>query len=91
MLAKVSDYLDVSSNQRMCNSIGLETINYETCKTTSWMYNRMYWWLVSPSADCGTSEFIVGNDINFSISSARNFRNVRHAVYLSFSISLSGT
>ena len=93
-LASASDYLDASSNQSMCNSRRLQSINLETCVTTNWMYiPETWWWLVSPDADSDFADigFTVGPDGRFYGNFARRSYGVRPAVYLSSSLSFSGS
>ena len=93
-LASASDYLDANSNQIMCNSGMLQSTNLETCVTTNWMYiPGTWWWLVSPTAtsDVADNEFLVHTDGYLGNNDARYSRGVRPAVFLSSSLSFSGS
>ena len=93
-LASASDYLDANSNQSMCNSGMLQSTNLETCVTTNWMYiPGTWWWLVSPYArsDRADYEFYVNTDGSLNSNYARNSSGVRPAVFLSSSLSFSGS
>ena len=93
-LASASDYLDASSNQSMCNSGMLQSTNLETCVTTNWMYiPGTWWWLVSPSARSGYAHYglTVNTGGSLSHSNARDSYGVRPVVYLTSSLSLSGS
>ena len=93
-LASASDYLDANSNQSMCNSGMLQSTNLETCVTTNWMYiPGTWWWLVSPGAysDDAYNEFLVFTDGFLGYNIERYSRGVRPAVFLSSSLSFSGS
>ena len=92
-LASASDYLDANSNQIMCNSGMLQSTNLETCVTTNWMYiPGTWWWLVSPGAysDDAYNEFLSSLTAS-SAQHERYSRGVRPAVFLSSSLSFSGS
>ena len=93
-LASASDYLDANSNQSMCNSVMLQSTNLETCVTTNWMYiPETFWWLVSPNAssDLAGTEFYVDTDGYLGNGYARYSGGVRPAIFLSSSLSFSGS
>ncbi len=93
-LASASDYLDANSNQSLCNSVMLQSTNLETCVTTNWMYiPGTWWWLVSPYAysDYASHEFNVNADGILGAFNARLSGSVRPAIFLSSSLSFSGS
>ena len=91
-LINETDYLNANSNQSLCSSgMGFDS-NLETCVTTDWMYiPGTYWWSLSPIAGISNRVFGVGNDGDVSNHRARYSDGVRPAVFLSSSLSLSGS
>ena len=91
-LINVTDYLNANSNQSLCSSgMGFDS-NLETCVTTDWMYiPGTYWWSLSPSARSSRDVFTVGIDGFVGIYDAIISRGVRPAVFLSSSLSFSGS
>ena len=91
-LINETDYLNANSNQSLCSSgMGFNS-NLETCVTTDWMYiPGTYWWSLSPIAGISNRVFGVGNDGDVSNHRARYSDGVRPAVFLSSSLSLSGS
>ena len=78
----------------MCNSGMLQSTNLETCVTTNWMYiPGTWWWLVSPLADSDYAyrEFNAYSDGYLDNGKARASGGVRPAVFLSSSLSFSGS
>ena len=66
--------------------------NYSTCRNTNWMYiSRTWWWFLAPYAGASNNVWSVGADGYLNFTSAGNSRGVRPAVYLTSSLSLSGS
>ena len=91
-LINETDYLNANSNQSLCSSgMGFDS-NLEACVTTDWMYiPGTYWCSLSPSADISNSVFRVRNDGHVGSNLARYSDGVRPAVFLSSSLSFSGS
>ena len=91
-LINETDYLNANSNQSLCSSgMGFDS-NLETCVTTDWMYiPGTYWWSLSPTANPSRAVFGVNDDGSVRSSYARDSHGVRPAVFLSSSLSFSGS
>ena len=92
-LISESDYLRANSNQELCGTLSKNNSNLETCVTTDWMYiSGTYWWSLSPNADYSRSVFFVSSDGTLNTYyGARYSSGVRPAVYLTSSLSFSGS
>ena len=95
-LATVSEYLRSSSNVGMCRTFALNNDNTGTCANSNWMVNSSYnyWWTLSSFAGTSSTVFIVYSNGNFRSSGASDTNlgiAVRPVVYLSSSITLSGS
>ena len=91
-LINETDYLNANSNQSLCSSVMGFDSNLETCVTTDWMYiPGTYWWSLSPNANNSYGVFNVFNDGIVIGYDARNSIGVRPAVFLSSSLSFSGS
>ena len=92
-LLSFSDALLANSNTVQCGSATDNYSNLETCKTTNYLIpSSGYYWLVSPYA--GNSGYVrgVSSDGTLDIGyRAGNSYGVRPAVYLTSSLSLSGS
>ena len=93
-LATVSEYLRSSSNVGMCRTFALNNDNTGTCANSNWMVNSSYnyWWTLSSYAGFSGSVFFVnsyGGISDFGANYA--YTAVRPVVYLSSSITLSGS
>ena len=91
-LINETDYFNANSNQSLCSSIMEFDSNLETCVANDWMYiPGTYWWSLSPYATISNSVFYVNDGGNVYSNLARNSSGVRPAVYLTSSLSLSGS
>ena len=93
-LATVSEYLRSSSNVGMCRTFALNNDNTGTCANSNWMVNSSYnyWWTLSSYAGISSGVFRVFSNGNIYDGNASNTNNaVRPVVYLSSSITLSGS
>ena len=89
-LINVTDYLNANSNQSLCSS-GM-VFNSNTCVATDWMYiPGTYWWSLSPYYYDSDSVFGVRGDGDLYYDIAGISYGVRPAVYLTSSLSLSGS
>lgn len=61
-LASVSDYLKANNNGEQCGTLANNNTNYNTCKTTNWMFNNFAYWFVSPLADSTGKEWYIYSD-----------------------------
>ena len=87
-----SDYINANSNQELCGTDKINYENYETCRNDDWMYiSGTWWWTLSPLADHSGYVWGVGAGGNLYGNYARYSYVVRPAVYLTSSLSLSGS
>ena len=91
-LINETDYLNANSNQSLCSSIMEFDSNLETCVANDWMYiPGTYWWSLSPDAHYSYFVFNVYGDGNVNSDNVGYPFGVRPAVYLTSSLSLSGS
>ena len=93
-LATVSEYLRSNSNVGVCRTFALNNDNTGTCANSNWMVNSSYnyWWTLSSYAGFSSGVFRVFSNGNIYDGNASNTNNaVRPVVYLSSSITLSGS
>ena len=91
-LISVSDYIKANSYQELCGTVKKNNSYYPTCKNTNWMYiSGTYLWTLSPNADDSDYVFHVVNAGDVGSSRARYSYSVRPAVYLTSSLSFSGS
>ena len=92
-LISVSDYLKANSDMETCGTASTNNSAYTTCRNTNWMYiSGTYWWTLSPDADYSSTVWNVnvGGYLKYSYN-VNNSYGVRPAVYLTSSLSLSGS
>ena len=92
-LLSFSDALLANSNIAQCGSAMDNYTNLETCKRTNYLIpDSGYYWLVSPNTQRSRDVSGVSSDGSFNDGSfAYNFGGVRPAVFLSSSLSFSGS
>ncbi len=92
-LLSFSDALLANSNIAQCGSTMDNYTNLETCKRTNYLIpDSGYYWLVSPGAQHSDNVSGVSPGVNFNNGYyARLSQGVRPAVYLTSSLSLSGS
>ena len=87
-----SDYINANSDMNTCGTHSKNNSNNTTCRNTNWVYiSGTWWWTLSPSADRSSSVWGVSNDGNLLDYLAYYPYGVRPAVYLTSSLSLSGS
>ena len=87
-----SDYINANSDMNTCGTHSKYNNNCTTCRNTNWMYiSGTYWYSLSPSALYASNVFDVDDDGFVRSGSAYYSRGVRPAVYLTSSLSLSGS
>ena len=75
-----------------CGTHSKNKSNYTTCRNTNWMYiSGTWWWTLSPIADNWGNVWYVASGGSLGNNGARNSYGVRPAVYLTSSLSLSGS
>ena len=86
----VSEYLRTNSNEN-CKTFRSYSVNYDTCKNTTWMFSSNDWWTLSAYNNNSDRVFWVMNtgDINYS-SSIESRIGVRPTLYLSQDIKITG-
>ena len=91
-LISVSDYLKANSDMETCGTHSKNNSKYKTCRNTNWMYiSETYWWTLSPNAGSSSSVWFVNGDGDLFDFIAHLSEGVRPAVYLTSSLSLSGS
>ena len=91
-LISESDYINANSDMNTCGTHSKNNNNYPTCRNTNWMYiSGTYWYSLSPFVDYSTRVWNVNPDGLLSNGYADYSYGVRPAVYLTSSLSLSGS
>ena len=92
-LLSISDALLANSNTAQCGNAADHYINRSTCKTTNYLIPSSGWyWLVSPYTQYSVYVYGVNSDGNIRYgSTVRYSYGVRPAVFLSSSLSFSGS
>ena len=91
-LISASDYINANSNIETCGTFSKNDSNSSTCITTNWMYlSGTDWWTLSPSADTSNYVWKVSRDGTLSGEDAFITLGFRPVVYLTSSLSLSGS
>ena len=91
-LISVSDYLRANSDMETCGTHSTNNSANTTCRHTNWMHiSGTYWWTLSPSAGRAYGGFYVFTGGSLLASDARYSSGVRPAVFLSSSLSFSGS
>ena len=87
-----SDYINANSDMNTCGTYSKNNSKKTTCRNTNWMYISVTrWWSLSPNAYASYSVFSVGSDGYVGGNYAYYSYGVRPAVYLTSSLSLSGS
>ena len=95
-LVTVSEYIRTNSNKSSCGTVALINRNYNTCKSTTWMFNSAFWWTMSAStygtyyAFCVSSDGIVYGDNPGNVNYYGASYGVRPALYLSSEVKITG-
>ena len=91
-LISVSDYINANSDMNTCGTQSKNNSNYTTCSNTNWMYiSGTKWWTLSPTADFTNNVWRARGDGALYNEFVSTFYGVRPAVYLTSSLSLSGS
>lgn len=90
-LVTVSEYIRSNSNKSSCGTFSLNHVNYNSCKNTTWMFNSLDWWTLSPHSNVSDTAFDVRSDSSVADRSVDNPYGVRPVVYLSSEVTLSGS
>ena len=90
-LISESDYINANSDMNTCGTLSKYNSKYKTCRNTNWMYISGTWWSLSPDADYSYYVWRVYDVGYLDNYSARSSYGVRPAVYLTSSLSLSGS
>ena len=91
-LISVSDYLNANSDIELCGTNSKSFTSYLTCRNTNWMYiSGRRWWTLSPNAEDTDSVWNINHDGAFQIDRDYTLDDVRPAVFLSSSLSFSGS
>ena len=87
-----SDYINANSDMNTCGTNSKNNGKNTTCRKTNWMYiSGTIWWTLSPDADYSHRVWIVYDGGLLGFSTANYSCGVRPAVYLTSSLSLSGS
>ena len=89
-LPTVSEYLRTNSNTS-CKTLKSYNNNYTTCKNTTWMFNSIKWWTLTPYSGTSLDVFYVYS-IGRVPTSTANYPNdaVRPAITLSSEVQITG-
>ncbi len=90
-LISESDYINANSDMNTCGALSKYNSKYKTCRNTNWMYISGTWWSLSPDADYSYYVWRVYDVGYLDNTIAYNSHGVRPAVYLTSSLSLSGS
>ena len=91
-LISESDYINANSDMNTCGTFSKNNSNYSTCRNNDWMYiSGTDWWTLSPDAGFSHNVWYVRDGGYLYISTERGSHGVRPAVYLTSSLSLSGS
>ena len=90
-LISESDYINANSDMNTCGTLSKYNSKYKTCRNTNWMYISGTWWSLSPDADYSYYVWRVYDVGYLDNNIAYNSHGVRPAVYLTSSLSLSGS
>ena len=90
-LITVSEYLRANTNKELCGNYSLNNDNYNTCKTTNWLFKGTSYWTISPGASYSNDVFYVGGYGGLSYNGAIITYAARPAITLSSDINLSGS
>ena len=93
-LISLSDYLMANSDMKTCGTFSTNNLACTTCINTNWMVigDKENWWTLSPLSDDPYSVFRIfftGTTTYNSVSDTK--RDVRPSLYLTSSLSLSGS
>ena len=87
-----SDYINANSDMNTCGTHSKYNSNYTTCRNTNWMYiPGKWWWSLSPYTGYSYGVWFVYTDGCLYTGFAGYSYRVRPAVYLTSSLSLSGS
>ncbi len=91
-LATATEYLRSNSNTSNCRTVALINKNYNTCKSTTWMFNSANWWTMSASTRNTYGAFYVdsGGGV-YGYGGGNTSYGVRPVLYLSSNVTLSGS
>ena len=92
-LMTVIDYVKANTNTDLCGTVNLSanSTNAATCKTTNYLYKNANQWTMSPYSYSLPSHVWSASSAYMDYSSALNTRGVRPVLYLSSSVTLSGS
>ena len=86
------EYLRANTNMKQCGDWSLNNDNYETCRTTNWLFKGTSYWTLSPNSS--RSDFVVQiyNDGRFASSSVSKITNeILPAITLNSNLTLTGS
>ena len=93
-LPTLSEFLRTNSNKSGCGTFALYNDNYSNCRNTMWMYNRGYWWTLTPYSGNSAHVFAATNGaIGYNVASHtydNGLSGVRPALYLSSEVKITG-
>ena len=91
-LITLSEYLRTNSNISKCLTYTSYTNNYNTCISTTWLFNSSgSWWTLSPVSSFSNMVFRIDKIVSIGGDVVYSSSGVRPALYLSSDILLSGT
>ena len=91
-LPTVSEFLRTNSNSNCKTFINFDD-NYSTCRNTTWMFNSVLWWTLSPRSGTSDNVLYVDSDGSLFYSNAAagiGYIAVRPAITLSSEVQITG-
>ena len=93
-LVNATDYIRTNINNELCSSIYtsyVDSANYTTCKTTSWLFFGNYNWTLSPYSNSNPRYVVTKYPAGyFTGNSASGSYGINPVVYLDNNVKLSG-
>ena len=93
-LPTISEYIRSNSNKSSSGSLSLNSVNYSSCRNTTWMYIIDVWWTLSPHSSSSDDVLNVGfiGDVGLVYIDFADTLGiaVRPSVYLSSKIKITG-
>ena len=91
-LISESDYINANSDMNTCGTQSKNYANNTTCRNTNWMYiSGTHWYSLSPDSNSSSLVLYVRDKGSVNNSYAYAYVDIRPAVYLTSSLSLSGS
>ncbi len=94
-LLNVTDYVKANTNKELCGNVYANSYsvgNYETCKTTNWLFNNSTYWVMTPFSDLSVlSSWFIYSPGYTNVSYVCYAREVRPVLFIKSNIFLKGS